>query len=142
MKATAYRQQRLLGSAEQEYRAASKYAPNDLQLQLALADTLYDMRRYQESIDALNQALSLSPDDPLIYAQMAHAYAQLHDRDETLRYVAAAEQQGRRSVGHPARYRRRVADARRQEGRDGPLRPRASTLPMPTASMPVWRSRG
>ena len=29
-RATAYRQQRLLGSAEQEYRAALKFAPNDL----------------------------------------------------------------------------------------------------------------
>ncbi len=54
---------------EQEYRAALKYAPNDLALHLALADTLYDMRRYQQSIDALNAALGLSPDDPLIYAQ-------------------------------------------------------------------------
>ena len=57
-RATAYRQERLLASAEQEYRAALKYAPNDLQLQLALADTLYDMRRYQQSIDALNAALN------------------------------------------------------------------------------------
>ena len=94
VRATAYRQQRLLGSAETEYRAALKYAPNDLQLQLALADTLYDMRRYQQSIDALNQALGLSPDDPLIYARMAHAYAELHQRDQTLRYVEAAERQG------------------------------------------------
>ena len=94
VRATAYRQQRLLASAEKEYRAALKYAPNDLTLQLALADTLYDMRRYQQSIDALNQALSLSPDDPLIYARMAHAYAELHQRDQTLRYVEAAERQG------------------------------------------------
>ena len=34
--ATAYRQQRLLGSAEKEYDAALKYAPDDLGLQLAL----------------------------------------------------------------------------------------------------------
>ena len=33
VKATAYRQQRLLASAEKEYRAALKYAPNDLGLQ-------------------------------------------------------------------------------------------------------------
>ena len=46
--ATAYRQQHLLASAEQEYRAALKYAPKDLQLQLALADTLYDMRQLSE----------------------------------------------------------------------------------------------
>ncbi len=93
-KATAYRQQRLLGSAEKEYLAALKYAPDDLGLQLALADTLYQMRRYQESIDALNKALRLSPDDPVIYGEMAHAYAQLHDRDQTMRYVEAAEKYG------------------------------------------------
>ncbi len=52
------------------------------------------MRRYQQSIDALNAALRLSPDDPQIYARMAHAYAQLGQRDNTLRYVNAAEQQG------------------------------------------------
>ena len=63
-------------------------------LHLALADTLYDMRRYQESIDALNAALTISPDDPLIYAQMAHAYAHLNQRDETMRYVEAAERLG------------------------------------------------
>jgi tetratricopeptide (TPR) repeat protein len=92
--ATAYRQQRLLASAEREYRAALKYAPNDLPLHLALADTLYDMRRYQQSIDELNAALSLSPDDPLIYAQLAHAYAHLGRRDDTMRYVQAAEREG------------------------------------------------
>ncbi len=92
--ATAYRQQHLLSSAEQEYRAALKYAPNDLGLELALADTLYDMRQYQKSIDALNAALGTSPDDPLIYGRMAHAYAHLGRRDETLRYVEAAERTG------------------------------------------------
>ena len=96
-KATAYRQQRLLGSAEQEYTAALKYAPDDLTLQLARADTLYQMRRYQDSINALNQALRLSPDDPAIYGEMAHAYAQLHNREQTLRYVQAAEQYGANS---------------------------------------------
>ena len=61
--------------------------PGDLPLHLALADTLYDMRRYQQSIDELNAALNLSPDDPLIYAQMAHAYAHMGQREETMRYV-------------------------------------------------------
>ncbi|MFZ0706856.1 MAG: tetratricopeptide repeat protein, partial [Candidatus Korobacteraceae bacterium] len=76
------------------YDAALKYAPDDLPLQLARADTLYLMRRYQDSINALNQALRLSPDDPMIYGELAHAYAQLHDREQTLRYVQAAEQYG------------------------------------------------
>ena len=58
------------------------------------------MRRYQDSIDALNQALRLSPDDPAIYGAMAHAYAQLHDREQTLRYVQAAEQNGWRQFGN------------------------------------------
>ena len=92
--ATAYRQEHLLASAEEEYRAAMKFAPKDLQLHLALADTLYDMRRYQASIDVLNAALAVSPDDPLIYGRMAHDYAHLGKRDETLRYVAAAERAG------------------------------------------------
>jgi tetratricopeptide (TPR) repeat protein len=92
--ATAFREQHLLASAEQEYQAALKFAPKDLQLHLASADTLYDMRRYQQSIDALNAALAVSPDDPLIYGRMTHAYAHLGNRDETLRYVAAAEKAG------------------------------------------------
>ena len=92
--ASAYRQQRLLGSAEKEYRAALKFVPNDLELHLALADMLYDTRRYQQSIDELNAALRFSSDDPLIYARMAHAYAHLGRRDDTLRYVQAAEQLG------------------------------------------------
>lgn len=93
-RATAFREQRLLLKAEKEYRAALKYAPRDLKLQLALADTEYYLRRYRGAIDTLNQALALSPDDPYIYAQMAHAHAQLHQRTETLRYVQAAEKDG------------------------------------------------
>ncbi len=81
------------------------------------------MRRYQESIDALNAALSLSPDDPLIYGEMAHAYAQLDEREQTLRYVACGRAARWRSVGDPARYRRRAADPRRPQGGDGSLCP-------------------
>jgi len=92
--ATAYRQRHLLSSAVEQYEQAIKFAPNDLQLQLAVADTLYDMRRYQQSVTALNNALSLSPDDPLIYGRMAHAYAHLGNREQTIRYVEAAEKQG------------------------------------------------
>ena len=97
--ATAYRQRHLLSSAEQEYRAALKFAPNDLGLHLALADTLYDMRQYQQAIQELNASLAFSPDDPLIYGRMAHAYARLGNRDETLRYVEAAERAGGNQSG-------------------------------------------
>jgi tetratricopeptide (TPR) repeat protein len=92
-RAGAYRQMRLLADAEKEYRAALKYAPNDLTLQLALADTLYHLRKYSESVEVLNDALVLAPDEPAIYGKMAHAYAQLRNREMTLRYVAAAERE-------------------------------------------------
>jgi tetratricopeptide (TPR) repeat protein len=93
-RATAYRQMRLLRDAAKEYEIALKYAPDDLTLHLALADTLYHLRQYNQAIAALNDSLALSPDNPVIYAELAHSYAQLHRRDETMRYVAAAERQG------------------------------------------------
>ncbi len=93
VRATAYRQMRVLDKAEREYRAALKFAPDDLKLHLALADTLYHARHYNESIGELESALQLSPEDPLIYANMASAYAQLHRRPETYRYIQAAERQ-------------------------------------------------
>ncbi|HVO42967.1 MAG TPA: tetratricopeptide repeat protein, partial [Aggregatilineales bacterium] len=93
-RATAYRQMRLLDKAEREYEAALKYAPDDLSLHMALADTQYHARRFPGAIETLQQALRLSPDDPLIYAEMAHSYAALHRRDQTIRYVQAAEKAG------------------------------------------------
>ena len=48
--ATAYREQGLLSQAEKEYRAALKYSPDDLKLYLALADTQYHLRRYNDSL--------------------------------------------------------------------------------------------
>lgn len=93
-RATAFRQMRLLDKAEKEYYAALKYAPDDLKLHMALADTQYHGRHFPQALETLTEALRLSPDDPLIYAQMAHAHAALHQRDETLRYVQAAERAG------------------------------------------------
>ena len=92
--ATGYRQQGLLANAEREYTAALKYAPDDLKLNLALADTQYHMRRYNDSIATLSKALNYSADDPFIYSQMAHAYAQLKRRDDTMRYIQYAERLG------------------------------------------------
>lgn len=98
VRATAYRQMRALTNAAKEYRAALRYAPDDEKLHLALADTLYHSRHYGQALNVLRDTLRLAPDDPgQIYAQMAHAYAQLHQRDETLRYIKAAEMEGHAS---------------------------------------------
>jgi len=94
-RATAYRQMRVLDKAEQEFRAALKFSPNDLRLHTALADTLYHARKYAASLDELNQVLRLSPENPApIYARMAHAHAQLGNRAQTFQYVEAAEREG------------------------------------------------
>ena len=94
-RATAYRQMRNFAKAETEYRAAIKLSPNDIKLHMALADTLYHARQYNAAIDELNNVLRLQPDDKsLVYAQLAHAHAQLHHRAETFQYVEAAEREG------------------------------------------------
>ena len=97
-RATAYRQLRSLSKAEKEYRAALKFAPDDPGLHLALANTLYNLRRYNESLAVLNDSLRIAPESAAnIYAEMAHAHAQLGHRDETLRYVQAAEREDNES---------------------------------------------
>ncbi len=93
-RATAYRQQRLMAQAEREYAAAIKFSAQDAKLRLALADTQYHERKFNLALATLADALTLDPDDPVIYAQMAHAHAELHHREETLRYVALAEKAG------------------------------------------------
>ncbi len=98
-RATGFRQQGLLAKAEREYRIAMKFKLDDLKLELALAETLYHLRRYSESFKVLSTALRLSPDDPSIYAQMAFAQAQMKNRTETLRYIAEAERQGADQAG-------------------------------------------
>jgi tetratricopeptide (TPR) repeat protein len=92
IRATAYGQNGMLMKAANEYRSALKSSPNDAALHLALADTLYGLRRYREAIVELQTAQKLSPDDALIYAQLARSWAQLHDREQTLEYVQQAEQ--------------------------------------------------
>jgi tetratricopeptide (TPR) repeat protein len=49
------------------------------------------MRKYQESIGTLQDAMGMSPDDPAIYSQLAHAYAEMHNRPQTLKYIELAE---------------------------------------------------
>lgn len=91
IRATAYGQEGALSKSAREYRAAIKFAPDDGGLHMALGSTLYSLRHYHDAIDQLQVARRLSPTDPLIYAWLARTYAQLGDRDATLRYVELAE---------------------------------------------------
>ena len=91
IRATAYGQEGALSKSATEYRAALKFAPNDGELHMALASTLYSMRHYHEAIDELQLASRLSPSDPLIYAWLARSWAQLGDRNQTLHFVQLAE---------------------------------------------------
>ena len=92
IRATAYGQNGMLVKSAGEYRAALKYSPNDGSLHMALGETLYGQRQYQAAIEELQIAQKLSPDNNVINAQLARTYAQLQDREETLRYVQLAEQ--------------------------------------------------
>jgi|HubBroStandDraft_6_1064221.scaffolds.fasta_scaffold01779_3 tetratricopeptide (TPR) repeat protein len=92
IRATAYGQNGMLLKAAGEYRAALKYSPNDAALHLALGDTLCGRRQYHEAIEELQVAQKLSPDNRVIYAELARAYAQLHDQEQTFLYVRLAEQ--------------------------------------------------
>lgn len=91
IRATAYGQEGALAKSAAEYRAAIKFAPNDGGLHLALGSTLFSQREYHQAINELQTARRLTPADALIYAWLARSWAQLGDRDRTLRYVQLAE---------------------------------------------------
>jgi tetratricopeptide (TPR) repeat protein len=97
-RAEAFRQEQRLPFAEKEYRIALDEVPNDLTTQLALADTLYQMHRYQDCIDSLNAAVKLAPENPAIYAQLAQANAKLGQREATLHNIQLAEQYAKGQV--------------------------------------------
>jgi tetratricopeptide (TPR) repeat protein len=92
IRGTAYGQRGQLVKAANEYRLALKFSPDDPSLHLALAGVLYSGRRYHDSIDELVIAQKLAPNDANTYALLARAYAQLGDREQTLRNVQLAEQ--------------------------------------------------
>ena len=94
-RAEAFRQRVRLLDAEKEYRAALQFAPNDTEVQLALADTLYRLRHYQEAADLFLQVAAAKPDEPLVYARLAETYARLHRPEESLRYAQEAEKLGK-----------------------------------------------
>ncbi len=93
-RAEGFRQEQDYAHAEPEYRIALQENPNDLSTQLAYADTLYRLRRYQQAIAALETAEKLSPSDPAIYALRAQVHATEKQREETLHDIQLAEQYG------------------------------------------------
>lgn len=97
-RAEAYRQEQDYAHAETEYRVALQENPNDTPTQLAYADTLYHLRRFQQAISALNVAEKLSPTDPAVYALAAQVYATEKDRPQALRNVELAEKYGSNQV--------------------------------------------
>jgi tetratricopeptide (TPR) repeat protein len=96
-RAESYRQQIQLRRAETEYRAALSLAPNDMPTRLALADALYRLHRYEESISVLKSGLG-GDSDAVIYAQMGRADAQLNRLAQAVQDISAAEQRDGKST--------------------------------------------
>jgi len=92
IRATAYGRQDMLVKATLEYRAALKFTPDDGALHLGLGNTFFAERQYRDAIDELEIARKDSPENAHVYALLARSYANLQDRDRTLRYVELAEQ--------------------------------------------------
>ena len=96
-RAEGFRQEQKFANAEKEYRAALAETPDDLTTQLALAETLYRLHRYNDSIATLGVAQKLAPTEPTIYSQTALNYAKLGQRDQAIKNVQLAEQYGNNS---------------------------------------------
>jgi tetratricopeptide (TPR) repeat protein len=94
-RAEAYRQRVMLAKAVPEYRAALKYQQDDVPVYLALADAQYGLRDYNGSIQTLNTGLKYGR-DPMLHAQMARSYAELHREAEAMRAIEMAEKTGSR----------------------------------------------
>ncbi len=97
-RAEAFRQQQDYSHAEPEYRVALQEVPNDLPTQLAYADTLYRMRRFQQSLLVLDTAQKLSPQNPAVFALRAQTHAKQGARAETMHDIQLAEQYGSNQV--------------------------------------------
>src|SRR5260370_7570692 len=98
-RAEAFRQQMRFPDAEKEYRAALTYAPNDPDVELALADTLYRLHRYQEAVDLLHQVATAKHDDAVVYARLAQIYAEMGNQQEAQHNAEEAERLAAKSTG-------------------------------------------
>jgi tetratricopeptide (TPR) repeat protein len=97
-RAESFRQEQDFTHAEPEYRTALQEVPNDLSTELAYADTLFRLRRPQQSLNALEVAQKLAPTEPRVYALRAQVHAKEGDRAETMRDIQLAEQYGSNDV--------------------------------------------
>ena len=93
-RAEAYRQRSMLAKAEREYERALKLQAGDEGIYLALADAQYRLHHYQASADTLNKALSTSPNNAMLNAQLARAYARLGRSSDATAAVTRAESGG------------------------------------------------
>lgn len=93
-RAESFRQQVMLAKAEPEYRAALKFAPDDLPTYLALSDAQYRLHHYDASIETLNEAVKNAGPDSMVYAQMARSYARLHRDQDAMGAIQQAERTG------------------------------------------------
>lgn len=93
-RAEAFRQGQDFTHAESEYRIALQEDPNDIITQLAYAETLYRLRRFQQSITALDVAQKVAPTNPAIFALRAQVHAKEGMRNETMADIKLAEQYG------------------------------------------------
>jgi tetratricopeptide (TPR) repeat protein len=97
-RAEAYRQQMIFRKAEVEYRAALKLAPNDPDVYLELAEALYRLHQYNDSLDVLRSGVgvvstgtSTKTNDAILYGEMARNYAQLRQKENAYKAIADAE---------------------------------------------------
>ena len=82
----------MLLKAEEEYRAALKFTPDDGIIHLGLGNVIFAERRYRDAITELQIAAKDSPDDADVYALLARAYAYLLERNEAMQNIQLAEQ--------------------------------------------------
>jgi tetratricopeptide (TPR) repeat protein len=97
-RAEAFRQEQDFTHAETEYKIALEETPNDLTTQLAYADTLFRLRRYEQALNALEAAQSLSATDPRVYAMGAQIHAKQGARADAMHDIQLAEQYGKDNV--------------------------------------------
>ena len=97
-RAEAFRQEQDFTHAETEYKVALEETPNDLTTQLAYADTLFRLRRYEQALnDARGRTKSVAT-DPRVYALRAQIHAREGAREDAMHDIQLAEQYGKDNV--------------------------------------------